>query len=77
MVTGDLAKPAVLPPPGEIIPGHLYTLKEVCRRMGWSAAAFRQARGQGLQVKYLGKRAYIFGTALIEFIQEVAKDKRR
>jgi hypothetical protein len=75
-ITKDLAKILALPPPGEIVPGHLYTRLEVCRRMGWPPTAFRLARNRGLTVRYIGKRCYVFADDLISFVQENGKERR-
>jgi len=62
--------------PGMIEPEVLYELSEAMRRTGWGKAGFRQARRNGLPVRYVGRRAFVLGSALINYIQtEGKKDK--
>lgn len=62
--------------PGEIVGGRLYTIKEACRRLGWSVAAFRSARRKGLAVRYMAGRGYIAGQTLIDFVLDNGKDHK-
>ena len=55
--------------PGEIHPSVLYRIDEVKSRMRWSDSALRSARLQGLKVHRYGKRAYVFGDDLIDYIR--------
>lgn len=50
-----------------------YTLEACGRLFGIGRPAIRAARQQGLKVKRIGKRRFILGKDLIEFI-ESAKD---
>lgn len=59
--------------PGEIDGNKLYTLRELCRRLGWSAAAFRSARRKGLTVRYMAGRGYVKGDDLISFVMANGK----
>jgi hypothetical protein len=45
-------------------------------RTGLGAAAFRQMRRQGLQVKYVGGRAYVLGAWFIQFVVASGKDQK-
>lgn len=60
-------------PPGEIDGSKLYTLRELCTRLGWSSAAFRSARRKGLSVRYMAGRGYVKGDDLITFVMEHGK----
>lgn len=55
--------------PGFIEPHVLYRLEEAKRRMGWGDGAIREARRNGLNVLYAGKRAYLLGRDLIDDIE--------
>lgn len=59
--------------PGEIVAGRLYTLPELCRRLGWSKAAFRSARRKGLAVRYMAGRGYVEGQTVIDFVMQHGK----
>lgn len=53
---------------GCIEPGVLYRLDEAKARMGWRDAGFRAAIRAGLKVYRAGKRVYILGSDLIEYV---------
>ncbi len=55
-------------PPSFIDPGHLYTLADVKARMGWRDAAFRAAVRTGLKTHRSGKRIYVLGGDLVDFV---------
>jgi hypothetical protein len=54
--------------PSFVDPGHLYALGDVKARMGWRDAAFRAAVRAGLKTHRLGKRLYVLGSDLIDFV---------
>ena len=54
--------------PGAIISDAVYRLDEAKARMGWRDAAFRAAVRAGLTVHRSGKRVFIVGADLIDFI---------
>ena len=54
--------------PGSIRPDAIYRADEAKARMGWKDAAFRAACRRGLKVHRVGKRAYVTGADLAEFI---------
>lgn len=54
--------------PGAISPGDVYRADEAKARAGWRDAAFRAACRRGLKVHRCGKRTYVTGAALVEFI---------
>jgi hypothetical protein len=53
---------------GAIVPDALYRLDEVKARMGWRDAAFRAAVRAGLKTHRSGKRLYVHGSDLIDFV---------
>jgi hypothetical protein len=53
---------------GAIDPAALYRLDEVKSRMGWRDAAFRAAVRAGLKTHRSGKRLYVLGSDLIDFV---------
>ncbi len=53
---------------GTIARDALYRLDEVKCRMGWRDAAFRAAVRAGLKTHRSGKRCYILGSDLIDFV---------
>jgi len=55
--------------PTVIDPAEMYHLAEAKRRLGWGAHAMRAARRKGLEVKYIGGRAYLFGDDIIAHIR--------
>jgi hypothetical protein len=55
-------------PPGEVFLTAIYRVDELKRRMGWSDSAFRAAKGRGLKVHRDGKRAYVLGRELSEYL---------
>lgn len=54
--------------PGAISPADIYRADEAKARMGWRNAGFRAACRKGLRVHRCGKRTYVTGAALVEFI---------
>jgi dienelactone hydrolase len=57
--------------PGEIRADSLYTLDEARQRTGLGQAALRTARRNGLKVKRIGRRGYVFGADLIEYFRNI------
>jgi hypothetical protein len=53
---------------GAVVPNALYRLDEVKARMGWRDAAFRAAVRAGLKTHRSGKRLYVLGNDLIDFV---------
>jgi hypothetical protein len=53
---------------GAIIPDALYRLDEAKARMGWRDASFREARRAGLKTYRAGKRLYLLGSDIIDFV---------
>jgi hypothetical protein len=54
--------------PGAISPCDVYRADEAKARAGWRDAAFRAACRRGLKVHRCGKRTYVTGAALVDFI---------
>ena len=59
-----------------ISPDIMYRLEEAKRVMGWGNHAMRSARRNGLIVKYAGRRAYVHGKHLIEYIEQQGRDAK-
>lgn len=59
--------------PGTIVDGVLYTLEELRQRTGWGARAMREARRDGLPVRYRGGRAFVLGKDVLAFIEQHAE----
>lgn len=53
---------------GEIRADGIYTLHELQQRMGLGQAALRTARRNGLPIKRIGRRGYVLGRDLIEYV---------
>lgn len=64
-------------PPGVIIPGVLYRLDEAKLRMGWQDAAFRAARRAGLKTYSAGKRLYLLGSDIVDFVTSGRGERKR
>ena len=54
---------------GAIADNELYTLAEIRERLGLGTYALRQARRQGLRVYRIGRRAYVLGFDVLEFVK--------
>ena len=57
-------------PPGVVDPGRLYTLEAFKRVLGIGKVAMQQARKKGLEVRYVGNRAFVLGSDYITFVKE-------
>ena len=55
--------------PGVISADSLYTLGEVRERLKLGEAAMRQARRAGLKVRTIGRRRYVLGKDLLDFVE--------
>ena len=64
------------PPPEEIQPECLYSLREAMQRTGWGKSGMRAARRAGLPVKYVGRKAYLLGRDIIDYIQRNGRTER-
>lgn len=47
----------------------VYTLPVAKQRMGWTDSAFRAARRDGLRVLIAGKRRYVAGKDLLDYLE--------
>jgi hypothetical protein len=54
--------------PGSIASDALYRLDEAAARLGWGGHAVRAARRRGLKTHRCGKRVYVTGAALLDFV---------
>ena len=61
---------------GVIIPDRLYTFQAFQRTTGVGKAGLREARKQGLQVRYFGRKGYVLGADIIEFIKTNGSTER-
>jgi len=59
-------------PDTAIDPARLYRSDEICGRMGWRPSGWRAARRAGLRSLRYGKRWFVKGADLIEFVEEHA-----
>lgn len=59
---------AIKTAPGAINRDEVYRADEAKVRMGWRDAGFRAACRRGLRVHRCGKRTYVTGAALLDFI---------
>jgi hypothetical protein len=59
--------------PGEVTADAIYTLAEIQQRLKLGQHAMRMARRAGLKVRRIGRRGYVLGRDVLEFIQTVAK----
>lgn len=59
--------------PGHITADSLYTLAEIQGRLKLGQHAMRQARRAGLRVRRIGRRGYVLGRDVMEFIDGAAK----
>ena len=55
--------------PGEVRADALYTLDEIRHRLGLGQAALRMARRAGLPVRTIGRRRFVLGKDLIQFVE--------
>ncbi len=54
--------------PGAIVRDAMYSLPEIKSRLGISDSGLREARRKGLPVHRLGKRGFVSGSDLIDFV---------
>jgi hypothetical protein len=62
--------------PGVISTAEFYTIQEAKWRLGWSDSALRAAKRRGLTVLACGKRRYVTGLALLQFLENGARTQR-
>ena len=60
-------------PIGTIEADTLYTIRELKQRLGWGDHAWRTARREGVPVRRIGKRGYVSGRKIIEWIEASGK----
>jgi hypothetical protein len=60
--------PRAVPVTGAIASDALYRLDEAAARLGWGGHAVRAARRRGLKTHRCGKRVYVTGAALLDFV---------
>jgi len=70
MASTAIPRPAA---PGHITGDALYTLEEIRERLKLGDHAMRQARRAGLRVRRIGRRGYVLGSEIIQFIATASK----
>ncbi len=55
--------------PGVVSADCLYTLDEIHERLKLGQAAMRQARRSGLKVRKIGRRGYVLGRDLLDYVE--------
>jgi hypothetical protein len=63
------AKPALGPVQASV----LYPIETAKALMGWGQRALREARRAGLKVRKVGRREYIIGRDIIEFVEQAGE----
>ena len=63
-------------PAGVVDPERLYTLETFKRVLGIGKVAMQQARRNGLEVRYVGNRAFVLGSDYINFVKEFGRTER-
>lgn len=58
---------------GEIRADAAYTIDALEQRFGIGKGALRQARRQGLPVRRIGRRSYVLGRDVIQWLESTAK----
>jgi hypothetical protein len=62
--------------PGTVEPGVLYQIEEFKRRTGFGSHAMRSARRNGLRVRYLGGRAFVYADDFFTYIDKLDADQQ-
>jgi hypothetical protein len=68
--SSDLARRSPVLVETSIDPARLYRSDELSSRMGWRPSGWRAARRAGLKAVRYGKRWFVLGADVIEFVQE-------
>lgn len=55
--------------PGYISSDQLYTLEEIRARLGLGTAALRTARRKGLKVRRVGRRGFVLGRDVMNYVE--------
>jgi hypothetical protein len=59
--------------PGLVTSDCLYTLDEIQERLKLGQHAMRQARRAGLRVRRIGRRGYVLGRDVLQFVESAAR----
>lgn len=70
------SSPAPAVDQGVIRPDHLYTFAAFQKTTGIGKAGIREARKNGLRVRYLGRQGYILGSDIIAHVMEAGRETR-
>lgn len=66
-------EPAEAPAPGGVISANAaYSLDQVKARLGLGTAAMRTARRKGLIVRRVGRRSFVLGRDLLDYLENHA-----
>jgi hypothetical protein len=57
----------------EICAGSIYPIAELEQRLGLGKAALRKARREGLLVRRIGRRSFVFGDDVIDYFKRSAR----
>ena len=74
--TNLTATPKLGIPIGVIDPDRLYALQTFKQVLGIGKAAMHQARDRGLEVRYVGSKAFVLGADFIRYVKEVGTTER-
>ena len=69
-------KTETCPVPQCIEPDVSYELNELMARTGQGKAGIRRCRRDGLDVRYVGRKAYVLGRVWIEYVLNQGKAER-
>jgi hypothetical protein len=58
---------------GEIRADAIYTLSALDQQLGLGKAALRKARREGLTVRRIGRKSYVIGSELIEWVKKFGR----
>mgnify|MGYP000918073540 CR=1 FL=1 len=70
--SGSSKKEPGRPVSGVISLLEIYRLEEAKARLGWSDAAFREAKRRGLKVMVCGRRSYLSGREIARFLAKLS-----
>jgi hypothetical protein len=70
-----MSKSVVVRPevPGQVSENEVYTLEELQQRLKLGQHALRMARRAGLKVRRIGRRGYVLGRDIMQFIESIGK----
>ncbi len=63
--------------PGAVVVDAMYTMTELCARLGWSVNDLSLALNQGLRFYRFADTTYVFGTDVMEFVKSHGQTPER